>query len=780
MARHDLHGRAQIHLHPAAATGHADPAPEADDPGLGHTVRALLSVVRRRRRLVLGVWLGVLLPALAYALTAVPTYTSHGAVQVSDGGALGGANPLMELVGGGSQAEVQTEVEIIRRREFLLDVLRSLRLQVVDPDEASLVTLDMGVALGGRSPVDPRLRAVRGALSELHVHPRDFRPVPLRLTMEADGAFRVAVDGELMERYAGRIFVSALGAARHPTNIVRISVTDTDRDTARRIAQTMMDHYLDKTLEWQSKSASQAAGFIEGQLEDVKDNLLAAEGRLRDYSQQENAIQLDTQAKVAIEQAAELEARRVTLQMQEKAIGAVLARLAGKGQDRASLTANFFEDPVLTAAVGALTEAETRYATMRGSLTADHPSVRELGRALELQRAEVARLLKSARRNLSQQRNQIERELAASQDAMRDYPDKQIELARLMRDLEVSQRLYTMLLEKHEEAEIVKASTTTDKRVVDVAGVPHKPASPRRVGLLAFANLGGLLLGMVAALGAHLLRSRLDTVEAVREAVPFPVYGTVPMVGAGDREAATRLDVRAVWARPHEPAPEAFRALGVGVSLLPAEAGRGRIIMVTSSQPGEGKSTIASNLAVSLSRAGKRVLLLDLDLRKPVQHRIWQIARAPGYSDLLGRGAGADDLERFSACIEEFDTRVMPAGTRLPDTVSAIMTPALGEMLRAWSAQFDVVVVDSPPAFVAETAAVARHADLLLLVVRPGQIERGALRGALENLARADVAKGLVLNAVARQHTDDYYGSGYYYYAQSYAETAGKADEKVA
>lgn len=291
-----------------------------------------------------------------------------------------------------------------------------------------------------------------------------------------------------------------------------------------------------------------------------------------------------------------------------------------------------------------------------------------------------------------------------------------------------------------------------------------------------FSLFGGAILGVAVAVLAHFMQRRLDTLEAIREIVPFPTYGTVPIVDQGGEEH--RLAVTEIWANPHDPAPEAFRALGVSVSLLPANGDLGRIVMVTSSQPGEGKSTVASNLAVALARTDKKVLVIDLDLRKPVQHRVWGVPRAPGYSDLIGQGGNADDLSKVAhAHVAGTKTTVLSAGTRLPDTVAAIMAPTLGELLESWRSRYDIIVIDSPPAFVAETVALARYADLLMLVARPGVIERSNLHHAIESLERVNVSRALVLNAVGRQHTDYYYGSGYYSYGAKYGEGETKPSD---
>lgn len=806
----ELRGRA-THLHDMGLVDEED-----DHLSIRKLLVGLYRVLRHRWRLVLFVWLFTLVPVGGYIVMSVPEYTSEGAVQVSKGSPFGAASPLMEIAAGmGSKAETETEVEILRRRQFIVHALTALRLHVEDADGPGTLSTDLDVTLRGTSPVSDRLRAVRAALGVVEVPSDRFDTTRIVLTATPTGhvelrigregeetthlvevgqllehpevrlrfdrpplapaetiTLEVLPEGELLRLYQERIGVGSLGNTRMPTNIVRVFAVHPDRETARSIVQTMMQQYLDQTLEWQSESASKAASFIEAQLDDVRKNLRAAEDKLLSFARAERAVQLDTQARVEIEKAAELEAQRISLELQEKTIGGVLARLSGNASSKASLTANFFDDPVLAASISALTEAETKHEMLKASYAPGHPSFQELERAVQLQRQEVQKLMKSAQRNIGAQKQQIEHTLARLNESMTRYPDKQLELARLTRDMEISQRLYTLLLEKLEEAEIVRASTTTDKRIIDDANLPHDKTSPRRLRALVTGMLGGLLLGVAMAFVSHALQQRLDTVDSIRDITNIPTYGTIPEVSS---KGVERLSVKDVWDSPQSSLGEAFRALGVSVSLMPGNPGQGRLLAVTSSQPGEGKSTVSANLAVALSRTEKRVLLVDLDLRRPTQHRMWSIPRQPGYSDLMAHGGRPSDISEFGRSIEGFGVTLLSAGTRLPDPVAAVMNSSLSALLSSWTREFDFVIVDCPPAFVAETLALVQHADLVVIVARPGVIERGNLRHAMDSLARLDVPKGLVLNGVARKHAGDTYGSGYYYY---YARNYGTSDDE--
>lgn len=816
---HDDPPRSVRHLRPATDDTPAmpdAPVPEPAASPLSGWIGAWLMQLRQRWVLASVVAVCVAIPIAAYAVLAVPSYTSNGVLQVSN--QQGGLDPMLDLLGGGGSGEIETEVEILRRREFVLAVLEDLHLQVVESGTSELVTTDPAVSLGGRSPTSDALLRVRAAVDRAEVASHRFATVELELVgidastvgveviddddrehlevaigavlehpwfelglgeQPLDVGERVAItllpDGELLERAMPGLTVTGMGDDRQPTNLVSISFTHPDRDVARAVVDGIMQRYLAQSLDWQSQGAAKAAEFIEQRLEQARSELRADEESLRVFSEQERAVQLDTQARVTIESGAALEAERRHTELQETVLGNVISGMksrerAGEG---AHLTATFFDDPVLGASVGALTEAETQYAILSATLTEEHPQVRELGRKLALQRKEVGKVLRTAKQSVTARRQEIDKQLEKATAALSSYPEKEVQMARLMRDVDVSQRLYAFLLERHREAEIVEASTTIDKRIVDAASLPHRITTPKRGRLVATGIASALLAAFAAVWLAHTLQRRLHTVEAIKRELPVAVYGSLPAF-ATVKNSRARLDLDLVWGDAHGPSAEAFRALCVSVSLSPAR-GRGRVIQVTSSQPGEGKSTVVSNLAISLRKTGATVLVVDLDLRKPVQHRQWKLLRAPGYADLVAEGGGAEPSRRMTQRVDAWDLDVVSAGSRLPDTMSSLMSPLLGAQIDEWSSRYDFVLLDSPPAFVPDTTIVARHADLVLMVARPGVVERASLRHAIAALGRVRVAKGLVLNGVTRRHSEDYYGSAYAY---AYGGAYGEADEQ--
>ncbi len=795
-------GRRRPELAAVAPAPVATPQPvaPAQTAGVQAFVLARLAELRRHAGLAVVVWVLVMGLATAYAVLAVPTYASSGVLQVA-GGTASRAHPLAELAGMGRGEQVDTEVQVLQRRDFLLEVFKGLGLHVVDPAQSQWMSTNTAVTLDGARPTDPRVRALREVLVEAELGAGRFDAVTLELWATEAGGLRVVVDSEgqatehevvvgepmqldalrlhlsanplakgermrvelvpdgaLLEQLRPRLSVSSLGKARERTNLVQITYSDPDRYIAEAVVQRVMDHYVQQSLRWQSQGAAQAASFIRERLDDAQQQLLGHEDQLRDFASGEQAVQLDTQARVTIESAAQLEAERLTLDLQGRVLDTLAGGLRRTGQrGRAHLTANLVDDPVLGASIAALTEAETQHAVLAASLTPDHPRVVQLGATIELRQQQVARLVRSARQGLGARRTELDQHLEQIDQALAGYPDKEMQLARLVRDVEVNQRLYGFLLEKSQEAEILQASTTTDKRVVDRASLPHRAATPNRLRLLGGAGLGGVLLAMLLVSLRRRLQRRLGSAAEVEQLAGLPLYGTVPRVRR-PRGHDESLRPEHVWGEAPLPAAEAFRALCVSVSLAPGEADRGRVVLVTSSQPGEGKSTVAANLAHALAATGRRVLLLDLDLRRPVQHRLWSARRIPGYADAVGQGGTAEVTRPMLQPLGDSGLELLACGTRLPDTLASLMSPALPRLLDHWVERYDDVVIDGPPAFVADTGALSQYADLVLLVARPGRVERVALAQAIAALERVGAAKGLVLNGVTgRSAADDYY-----------------------
>jgi capsular exopolysaccharide synthesis family protein len=768
--------------------------PEGAGPDVASIGEYLTILLDEWRTLVIP-FLLIVAGTLAYLATAVPTYSASGVIQVSTSDE-SGAIQLFEVAGLGRPSPVETEVEILRSSRILGKAARKLGLNLSAPQP--LLTFDLGVSIRGASPVDPALFGLRRTIRNIAVADWVDRPIPAVFTVTADGSLHLRLDEPAREdtvapggaydqagirfEWAGatglpsgqpisaeivpdgilvadlleRLGVESIGG-RKETNLVRLTARDQDRGVARDLVNGVMDAYMDFALEWRTLRADRSAGFIEGQLEAIRQSLEQSEAELQSFLEVSGAVLLPEQAKELIRGGSELELELRKVRIQEEVLSAVageISRATARGGPVA-LTGDFIlEDELLGRAIGVLNDLELKRETLMTSVTETHPEVQRLGEEIRRVRAQVLEFVRASRERTKERRRSITSALDDIQGQLATFPDKERQMAAHRRGLDVSQELYSFLMTKLEESRIVKASTTTDKRIIDLAATPYKRHQPRRATTLALAAILGLLLGVGAVFLRRAADPRIRDEEEAKQLAGLPLYGVIPDL----RILRVRGDVDELWKAPKGPAAEAFRTLRTNVEFAQVGDKPIRVIQVTSSEASEGKSTVISNLAVALAKAGHKVLIADLDLRRPVQNRIWAVPRVPGLSDhLAGRGA----LHVREATTWQVD--VVPAGNEPPESQRLLASGRLAALMDDWRERYDYVLLDTPPLLVADSLVVSRLSDMVLFVIRPRVARRASLRLASQTLERMELVKGLVINGVATRR-----GGYYHYYRGSY------------
>ncbi|MBW2277092.1 MAG: polysaccharide biosynthesis tyrosine autokinase, partial [Deltaproteobacteria bacterium] len=430
-------------------------------------------------------------------------------------------------------------------------------------------------------------------------------------------------------------------------------------------------------------------------------------------------------------------------------------RRAGKKGQPVALTGDFlFDDELMGKAIGVLNDIEIRRQTLLADMTETHPEIVRMNDEIRRVRGQVLEYVKASRDRVRERRRALGRSLDDIQEQLSSFPDKERQMAALRRKLEVSQQLYSFLMTKLEEARIVKASTTTDKRIIDRATTPNKKSKPKRLTTLVFSGLLGLLLGIGAVFLRRVADPRIRDEEEAKTLAGLPVYGVIPDLKSVGVSA--RLDE--LWEVPKGPGAEAFRTLRTNVEFAQVGETPLRVVQITSSEASEGKSTVISNLAVALSKAGHKVLVVDLDLRRPAQHSVWSLPRSPGISDHL---VGRTELPLRKS--DSWDVTVIPAGNEPPESQRLLASDTLSELVSSWRDEYDYILLDTPPLLVADSLVISKLSDMVLFVVRPRTSRRTSLKVAQQTHSKMDLVKGMVINGVTTRR-----GGYYHYYRGSY------------
>jgi capsular exopolysaccharide synthesis family protein len=418
--------------------------------------------------------------------------------------------------------------------------------------------------------------------------------------------------------------------------------------------------------------------------------------------------------------------------------------------------------------------ARVAYASAKSKYGARNPRLTDLSNQLDSLHEQIKneiREIKQRAKNDLVLAQQNEQSLRAAFEAQKQVTGKMnddiVQLGVLMGQARSSRELYDLLFAKLQEANIDAGNSATNVTIADPARPPGTPWMPRPTLFVE----AGLFCGLMIGLGlAYLLESQDDTLTdsfQVETVSNLPVLGMIPFhrVEARQREGALAGESSSFLVAPASSTAESFRSLRSGLTL--SGVGRKlRVLSITSALPGEGKSYTAYNLGLAFAATGRKVLIIDADLRRPRQHALFRAAREDGLADLLAGLKSFDEV--LTPHPVEANLTLLPAGRQSPLASELLGGGEIGGVLEAARTRFDLILVDTPPVLpVADAILIGTHCDGTIGVLRAGRTSRKALRRFVQTLARNRVhILGIVIEAVDISASE--YRSVYGYNVQSY------------
>lgn len=561
------------------------------------------------------------------------------------------------------------------------------------------------------------------------------------------------------------------------TDMISIDAAAGTPEEAQRQADAVAQGFIDLSLEARRAQASAARKFIEDQLRVVTTDLRAAEESLVRFKAQAGSVSLSEETSLKVTKLADFEAQLATTRTERRTVEAQLNRSRRELQRFSRIAPATWTVSLLIAPLRQqLASLEVELAGLQEQFTARHPALlatrakiaetkaklsEQLVRSLDTQTYTVDPVYQQ----LSQQIVQAEvtryallaKESALSttierwSGAMKDLPPRELSLARIVRDQKVAEQVYLLLSSKYQEARITEASVVSDIRVIDRADLPVGPLGPDipRNGILGAVL--GLLIGIVGAFTMEGLDRTFKTADEAERLLGLPLLGVVPHTappgrggngkrkdrgGTGDRNdpggvpqggrgipLIGRLSPTSAFA-------EAHRTLRTNL-LYSAPEGSLRAVLVTSPDPGEGKTTTAANLAASLAQlTGMHAGLLECDLRHPGLAALFATPAQVGLSDyLVGERSVAGEVTEaqvtYKTPIDGLE--IVPAGRPTPNPSELLASARLREFLGRLRERFDLIIIDSPAVLaVADATILSRSVDGVVLVVRAGATHRDA------------------------------------------------------
>ncbi|MEM9164809.1 MAG: polysaccharide biosynthesis tyrosine autokinase, partial [Cyanobacteria bacterium P01_F01_bin.4] len=333
----------------------------------------------------------------------------------------------------------------------------------------------------------------------------------------------------------------------------------------------------------------------------------------------------------------------------------------------------------------------------------------------------------------------------------------------LERQLNAAQSTYETLLENLQQAQVLENQNVGNARVVSPALVPESPIAPSAKLYLLAGGFVGLLLGIMAAFLVDLIDRSVKTVREGQDLYEYPLLGVIPAWKKLARLPSKESDIPAVLVREPQPVPivEAYQALQANLKFSYLDKPL-KTIAITSSVAGEGKSEVVANLALTLAQLGHLVLVVDADMRNPIQHHIWDVPNLQGLSNVV-----AGQLPLKKAIIrKEPNLHVLPVGVIPPNPLAILESKQISALLRECEKVYDYIIVDTPAILgLADTLTLGRVTDGMLVVMQPGMVDFDSINEARTLLSQSQQkVLGLVANGIKVKSKSD----RYFYYNQEY------------
>ncbi len=719
-------------------------------------LRELLGVLLDRKWWIISVTAVFFVVGVAYALLATPVYQAQAMVQVeSKVPSIPGLADLSSLGGGGSSAAT-TEVALLTSRSVIGTAVDQLNLEIaVEPRRLPLFGGFFARRFSPESEADVApaklgLSSYGWGGESLVVHRLDVPPaligdtLMLESTADAGGYTLYNSDGdELLRGQVGQpaqghgVSIEVASLRANPgmrfnvtklrrldvlaslqeginaaeqgkeSGILQLTYEDQDPVLAQALVQRVAEAYTRQNVDRSSAEAASQLQFVKDQLPTVRRDVEQAQAAMTAYQSRANSVDITMQTKGLLEQEVAVESSIQTLRLKQ--------------------------------------------AEMDRSFTREHPAYRALLNQL----------------------GELEGRKAGFKRQVSDLPDTQQELLRLTRDLQVSNELYTALLNQAQQLDVARAGAVGNVRIVDSAVVDTaNPVKPRRKLIVIIATLLGAFLATAFVFLQRMLNPGIEDPAELEElglpvyaAIPLSVSTTLPKLRKGKHGTRVIADGRQhllAVSSPADPTVEALRSLRTSLHFAMLEA-KNNILTISGPRPGVGKTFVSSNLGAVIAQAGQRVLVIDADMRKGTLHKLLGISHQKGLSDVLG---GKLAVEAAIHPVPGLDNmHYMVRGDIPPNPAELLMHPRFKQMLESLSAQYDLVIVDTPPILaVTDAALVATHAGSSLLVTRFGVNQAKEILLTLQRFEQNGVQiKGAIFNAVEKRATG-YYSYGYYEY----------------
>jgi capsular exopolysaccharide synthesis family protein len=710
----------------------------------GTHVREWLRVIYRRRLLAAAIIVLAIGAAALYTYTREPVYEAQVQVliETADPNIISFSDVVDEARANGNY--YQTQYELLRSRALARRTLARLNLWRHPYFSGAPAGTESGRPQSAAPP------PANAAVVANEVRDGAVRSPEVPLTAAA-----LSAESGAIGRFQRNLEVLPV----RTTRLVNIRFRSPDPELAARIVNTHAEQYIEQNLEFRAQASNEAGEWLSERLEQERRRVQESEAALQRFREENDGVSLEEGQNIVVQKLSDLNAAVTRAKTRRLEAEARYRQVSAVQRESLDSFPSVLGNELIQRLKVDLAGQQREYAQLAETLGERHPRLTEKASAIQTTemriQSEIDKIVSSLRAEFQgsvQEENSLVDALEAQKREALAQNRRGIEYGVLKREADSTRQIYDSLLQRAKETGVSRELRATNIRIIDPAVPPGAPSSPQLPVNLLFGLFAGMVVAVGAVFSAELIDERVRVPEDITMHLGIACLGIVPKVRRVRPNVYLNGDV--------QPAVEAFRSLRSYLLYAAAERTPARSIVVASTARGEGKTIVATNLAIALAKNHRRVLLIDADMRDPSVHGLFGEPLEPGLSEVL-KGEIA-----FEAALRPTKTpglEILPAGTVPFDPTELLGSPAFKKLLASADGTFHYTIIDSPPVMAVADAVVAAHGCAgVLFVVGADKTSRRAAQLAVEQLQSVGVRiLGAVLNgADLRRHP--YYYSPYY------------------
>ncbi len=693
--------------------------------------------------------------AYYYVSTIIPVYNVGASIYLNDETTTSNSSALFGTPNGmGDMSNVyidETEIEILKSKNNLVKIVDSLELAYsyyyvgklrdvpVYRNSAVLAKLDSISLRNLSSPIEiyidkedtgyevttisrfnnaeeKKVTEVKKLPAKISISQGTITLSASPFTKKMDGTEKIVIEnpGAVAGALSGALSIEY---AKNSAAILNLAVNSTTAEQGRDILSVLIDFYNKQIIEDKNRSAIQTEAFILDRLGMISSELKDVESRLRDYRTSNNIVDLDAQTSMNLSQRSTTETQLASVDVEREILNEIESMVSR--QDTYCQLPSITNNATVSQGIETYNQAVLNYDRARESMGADHPHIAELQTSLNRQKSQIISNINAAKRDINARRRSILSLDSRSSSQLAAQPTIDKGLNEIFREQQVKVNIYTYLLQKREEIALQKTLATPTAQFID------NPTIGGLVKPIRYIYMGvGLLIGLlIPALIIYLRRLLFPTFndkEELQRVTSVPVIGEIC---ANNSENDIVIDESVTSS-----IAELFRLLRNNINFTKGAKGDKKVVLITSSVSGEGKTFVASNLAMTYALTGKKTIIIGLDIRRPV------LAHKFGFSNNTGVTTFLSGQEtNIDALIHKSDKNpnlyVMSAGPVPPNPNELLLSDNTTKLFEQLREKFDCIIVDSAPiGLVSDTFLIVSHSDVQIYVARAGYSTKNGLK----------------------------------------------------